>query len=143
MIGVVVKPRPNQLWRDFDRRVLTGRLIRFQRALAKYELRLVRAFLHREADVISALAEMIRDCMGVPRMTKSIVTTFAFLASATIALAATEADTNGDGLLTIDEVQAVMPEISAEAFSAMDLNSDGALDAAEVQAAQEAGLMPA
>lgn len=59
------------------------------------------------------------------------------------AWAATEADSNGDGVLTIDEVQAVMPDITAETFNAMDLNADGALDAAEVQAAQEAGLMPA
>ncbi len=58
-------------------------------------------------------------------------------------LAATAADANGDGLLTLDEVQAVMPEVTAAAFSAMDLNADGALDAAEVEAAQEAGLMPA
>ncbi|WP_300030999.1 hypothetical protein [uncultured Roseobacter sp.] len=59
------------------------------------------------------------------------------------AWAATEADANGDGVLTIDEVQAVMPEITADAFNTMDLNADGALDAAEIQAAQEAGLMPA
>lgn len=57
--------------------------------------------------------------------------------------AATAADANGDGVLTLDEVQAVMPEVTAKAFSAMDLNADGALDAAEVEAAQEAGLMPA
>lgn len=59
------------------------------------------------------------------------------------AFAATAADTNGDGVLTIDEVQAAMPDITAEDFNTMDLNADGALDAAEVQAAQEAGLMPA
>ena len=65
------------------------------------------------------------------------------LSSAGIALAATAADTNGDGLLTIDEVQAAMPEVSVDAFNAMDTNADGSLDAAEVEAAQEAGLMPA
>nr|WP_257883704.1 hypothetical protein [Roseobacter insulae] len=53
------------------------------------------------------------------------------------------ADANGDGVLTIDEVQAVYPDITAETFSTMDLNADGALDEAEVQSAQEAGLMPA
>jgi hypothetical protein len=57
--------------------------------------------------------------------------------------AAAETDANGDGLLTIDEVQAVYPEVTADDFSAMDLNADGALDSSEVQAAQEAGLMPA
>ena len=56
---------------------------------------------------------------------------------------ATEIDANGDGLLSIAEVQAVYPDVTAEQFSSMDLNADGALDDDEVQAAQEAGLMPA
>lgn len=60
-----------------------------------------------------------------------------------VALAVTEADTNGDGVLTIDEVQAAYPEITTELFTAMDLNADGALDDNEVSAAQEAGVMPA
>jgi hypothetical protein len=51
-------------------------------------------------------------------------------------------DANGDGLLTIDEVQLVMPDMTAEDFAAIDLNADGALDGSEVQSAQEAGLMP-
>ncbi len=51
--------------------------------------------------------------------------------------------TNGDGLLSVTEVQAVFPDVTAEQFSAMDLNADGALDDAEVQAATEAGMMPA
>lgn len=78
-------------------------------------------------------------------MTTSLksLTTFAFMLLPLAAYAATNADANGDGVLSIDEVQAVMPDVTAEAFSAMDLNSDGALDEAEVQAAQDAGLMPA
>lgn len=60
----------------------------------------------------------------------------------TTALAATEADANGDGMLTLDEVQAIYPEITAETFSAMDANADGALDDTEVAAAQDAGMMP-
>ncbi|WP_424986565.1 hypothetical protein [Microbulbifer sp. S227A] len=59
-----------------------------------------------------------------------------------MAFAATEIDANGDGVLTLDEVQAVYPEISVESFSAMDLNADGTLDDAESVAAQDAGLMP-
>ena len=51
-------------------------------------------------------------------------------------------DTNGDGLLTIDEVQAIYPDVSTDTFSAMDLNADGTLDADEVTAAEEAGVMP-
>ncbi|MEP2533218.1 hypothetical protein [Shimia sp.] len=52
-------------------------------------------------------------------------------------------DANGDGVLTIEEVNAAFPEINAEAFSAMDVNADGVLDAEEVSAAEQAGLMPA
>lgn len=55
---------------------------------------------------------------------------------------AAELDANGDGLLSVVEVQAVYPDVTAETFSAMDLNADGALDDAEVTAAQEAGVMP-
>ncbi|MEM1351417.1 MAG: hypothetical protein AAGF27_03690 [Pseudomonadota bacterium] len=77
-------------------------------------------------------------------MTKPTLVTAAILASLAMpGLAATAADTNGDGVLTIDEVQAVMPEVTAETFNEMDRNADGALDAAEIEAAQEAGLMPA
>ena len=68
---------------------------------------------------------------------------FALLSLGTASsVAASEPDANGDGVLTIDEVQALYPDVGADGFSAMDLNSDGALDAAEVTAAEEAGLMP-
>ncbi|TMM54857.1 hypothetical protein [Sulfitobacter sabulilitoris] len=79
-------------------------------------------------------------------MTK--LTTFALLlsAAATTAFAmgegAAEMDTNGDGVLTIDEVQATYPEVTPESFSSMDLNADGALDEEEIAAAQDAGTMP-
>lgn len=78
-------------------------------------------------------------------MTKIASLTFiAALAIPALAMGqgAAELDTNGDGVLTIDEVQASFPEVSSDIFTAMDLNADGALDADEVAAAQEAGLMP-
>ena len=56
--------------------------------------------------------------------------------------AAAQVDTNGDGFLTLDEVNAAFPDIKAEEFSAMDVNADGVLDNSEVAAAQDAGLMP-
>jgi len=59
-----------------------------------------------------------------------------------LAVAQSTADTNGDGVLTIEEVQAVVPDVDAEGFSAMDANGDGALDADEIAVAQEAGLLP-
>jgi len=58
------------------------------------------------------------------------------------AFAATSMDTNGDGVLTVDEVQAVYPDMTPETFSAMDVNADGALDDDEVVAGQDAGMMP-
>lgn len=54
-----------------------------------------------------------------------------------------EVDANGDGILSVAEVQAVYPDVTTDQFAAMDLNADGALDDGEVLAAQEAGLMPA
>ncbi len=59
------------------------------------------------------------------------------------AWAQADLDTNADGMVTLDEVQAANPDITAEDFSAMDTDSDGALSAEEVTAAQEAGQLPA
>ncbi|MEM7521784.1 MAG: hypothetical protein AAF307_12200 [Pseudomonadota bacterium] len=80
-------------------------------------------------------------------MTKMIrLTAFALTASCVPAFAmgagAAEVDANGDGILSVAEVQAVFPDVTTEQFAAMDLNADGALDDGEVQAAQEAGMMP-
>ncbi|MEP4195715.1 MAG: hypothetical protein ABJL99_08790 [Aliishimia sp.] len=80
-------------------------------------------------------------------MTKyTIHATLAALLLSTSAYAMSETasavDANGDGVLTIDEVQAVYPDVSSDGFSAMDLNADGALDSSEVTAAEEAGVMP-
>lgn len=78
-------------------------------------------------------------------MKKTVLTLLAAtgLALPTSLMAASEIDTNGDGVLTIDEVQAAFPEVTVDAFTAMDVNADGALDDDEVVAAQEAGMMPA
>jgi len=61
---------------------------------------------------------------------------------AAASFAATSVDANGDGMLTLDEVNAAFPDIKADAFSTMDVNADGVLDTSEVAAAQEAGLLP-
>ena len=77
-------------------------------------------------------------------MTKFIALALGMGAMATTAFADVSAmDTNGDGLLTMDEVQASYPEVTADQFSQVDINGDGAVDDAELTAAQEAGLMPA
>ena len=76
-------------------------------------------------------------------MTKFIAIAIGLGALAQSAAAMTEIDANGDGLMTIEEVRAVFPEITAETFSAVDVNGDGALDDAEMVAGQEQGLIPA
>ncbi|SHJ23311.1 EF hand [Shimia gijangensis] len=55
---------------------------------------------------------------------------------------AADLDANGDGVMTIEEVQVMFPDVTAEAFSAMDTDSDGVLSTDEVLAGQDAGLMP-
>lgn len=66
------------------------------------------------------------------------------LANAAIALSENviEVDTNHDGLMTVDEVQAVYPDITAEIFAEIDSNNDGALDDKEMVTGQERGLVP-
>ncbi|QIE44318.1 EF-hand domain-containing protein [Pseudohalocynthiibacter aestuariivivens] len=76
-------------------------------------------------------------------MTKFIVILIGLGALAQSAVAATEIDANGDGLMTIEEVRAVYPEMTAEVFSEIDANGDGALDDDEMVAGQENGLIPA
>lgn len=75
-------------------------------------------------------------------MKRFMATLLITLGLAPAAMAATAMDSNGDGMVTLDEINAVMPEITAETFSTMDVNADGALDADEVAAAQEAGMIP-
>lgn len=76
-------------------------------------------------------------------MTKFSTLTLIALTAPALAMAQLSADANGDGVLTLDEVQIALPTASTDDFTAMDLNADGALDAEEVTSAQEAGLLPA
>ena len=54
---------------------------------------------------------------------------------------AVEVDTNGDGVLSLEEVQAVWPSVTIEDFETMDANADGSLDDTEIKTAEEAGMM--
>jgi len=54
---------------------------------------------------------------------------------------AVEVDTNGDGVLSLEEVQAVWPSVTTEDFEKMDANADGSLDDTEIKTAEEAGMM--
>lgn len=52
-------------------------------------------------------------------------------------------DVNGDGMYSFPEIQAVMPEMTEDEFSALDATGDGLLDADEISIATEAGILPA
>lgn len=48
-----------------------------------------------------------------------------------------EADVDGNGTFSMEELQAAYPELDAETFAAIDANADGEADEEEVQAARE------
>lgn len=52
-------------------------------------------------------------------------------------------DANGDGAVTIDELQAAFPNVTADGFSEMDINDDGLLDADELTAAEDGEMLNA
>ena len=52
-----------------------------------------------------------------------------------------EIDADADGLITCEEMLAVVPGTTEEAFAALDADADGAVDEAELAAAVEAGLV--
>lgn len=74
-------------------------------------------------------------------MKKILMTAVATLALTAPAWAQADLDANGDGVVTLDEVQAVNPDVTAEDFSEMDTDSDGVLSPEEVSAAEEAGQL--
>ena len=71
---------------------------------------------------------------------RTILTTTATLLA--LAVPAWAQDADGDGNVTLAELQAVYPDITAETFGEMDTDGDGVLSAGEMQAATEAGLLP-
>ena len=75
-------------------------------------------------------------------MTKFTILLGSLALTATAAVAQNAADTDGDGMLSLEEAQAAMPDMAEETFLTLDGNADGLLDAEEVAAAQEAGLIP-
>jgi len=65
------------------------------------------------------------------------------LAGTTFAAAQSALDTDGDGAVSLAEVQAVVADFTEEQFAGIDTNADGLLDEAELAAAAEAGVIPA
>ena len=52
-------------------------------------------------------------------------------------------DIDGDGMYSLPEVQAVLPEMTEEDFALLDVSGDGLLDAEEIAAGTQAGMLPA
>ncbi len=50
-------------------------------------------------------------------------------------------DANGDGVWSMEELQASVPDLTAEVFTQVDVNADGSIDAVELQAAITAGTI--
>ncbi|MEO0862374.1 MAG: hypothetical protein AAFY65_17345 [Pseudomonadota bacterium] len=71
---------------------------------------------------------------------KTIISTAAALLAFTAGAWAQDAD--GDGNVSLAELQAVYPEITEETFTAIDTDGDGVLNATEMQAAIDGGQLP-
>ncbi len=54
---------------------------------------------------------------------------------------AAEVDANGNGTLSLEELQVAYPALTEETFGQIDVNADGEADLEEVTAAQESGLL--
>jgi hypothetical protein len=65
------------------------------------------------------------------------------LVSGTGAFAQTALDADGDGMVTLEEVHALYPDVTAEDFAATDIDDDGMLTGYEVTLAVASGIIPA
>jgi hypothetical protein len=82
--------------------------------------------------------------IGIPNM-KLATLAAAALATGVLALPAlaqSQWDTNADGMVSLEELTAVFPDLTEATFVSADLNGDGLLDSDELAAAQASGLIP-
>jgi len=56
--------------------------------------------------------------------------------------AAVPGDSDGNGTLSLAEVQAMYPTVTEAVYTAADVNHDGVLDEGELKSAQESGAIP-
>ena len=76
-------------------------------------------------------------------MKKAVFTVVLGLATAGMATAQglADLDADGNGTLSLAELQAVYPNLTEEGFTAIDTSADGAVDEAELTAAVDAGTL--
>lgn len=78
-------------------------------------------------------------------MKKSMIHLIAILMGTFPALAMAQGNTldaNGDGMISFEELIAVHPDVTSDAFNTADASGDGLLSIEELAAAEEAGLIP-
>jgi hypothetical protein len=112
--------------------VLGGRDARTGFALIPREGRKTRCFVNRtewETNMTLTLTRLIA---------ASLIT----LPVAAFAADYMAADANQDGMLSLEEVQAILPEVTTDTFMAVDADGDGLINADELAVAQTEGLMP-
>lgn len=71
------------------------------------------------------------------------ITTLALALIVPLAAHAGEMDADGDGVVTIEEFEAALPEAAPGTFEAVDVDGDGALNVDEIADARAGGLLPA
>ena len=76
--------------------------------------------------------------------TMTLIAPFALLTALVVPAFAQDAaiDINGDGMYSLPELQAVMPEMSEDDFAGLDTSGDGVLDADEIAVGVTAGVLP-
>lgn len=81
--------------------------------------------------------------MTATKIAAALFTALAMGGAATVASAQASMDTDGDGAYSLTELQAAFPDLTEEAFIAIDTSGDGMVDEAELKVAQDGGLLPA
>ncbi|MEM6595905.1 MAG: hypothetical protein AAGC82_01590 [Pseudomonadota bacterium] len=76
-------------------------------------------------------------------MKKFLLPSCVLIAGAATAATMAELDANADGMVSYEEISAVMPEIGTDLFDVIDANQDGMIDEDELTVATESGLLPA
>lgn len=71
----------------------------------------------------------------------TIATLIGLMASSAAFAQATVEDTDGNGVYSMDELQAAYPSLTEEVFAQVDVNADGTVDADELSAAVDAGVL--
>ena len=75
-------------------------------------------------------------------LTRLIAAGLVTLPMAALAADYMAADANQDGMLSLEEVQTILPEVTTDTFMAVDTDGDGLVNADELAVAQTEGLMP-